>query len=72
MKLRKTRWLALGLGAVIASSLVSAAPNPGWVRYHYGEDHTQVVGARGTDCHGEPVAWGITTDDSTLIYTCID
>jgi len=72
MKMRKTLLLTLCLGAGIATGLVSAAPKPGWVRYYYGEDHTQVVGARGTDCYGEPVAWGIVTADSTLIYTCID
>lgn len=72
MKLRKTPWLALGLGVAISTGLASAATKPGWVRYYYGEDHTQVVGARGTDCYGEPVSWGVVTDDSTLIYTCID
>ncbi len=72
MKLRKTLWLALALGAVIATGLAGARPKPGWVRYYYGEDHTGVVGARGTNCYGEPVSWGVVTDDSVLIYTYID
>jgi hypothetical protein len=72
MKLRKTLLLALGVSAVIAAGLVSAAFKPGYVRYYYGDDHTEVVGARGTNCDGEPVSWGVVTADSTLIYTCID
>ena len=72
MELRKTLLLTFGLIVVIATGLVSAATKPGWVRYYYGDDHTQAVGARGTDCYGEPASWGIVSDDSTLIYTCID
>jgi hypothetical protein len=73
MKARRIGIYALVLATAMGTvSIASAAKVPGWVRYYYGEDHTQVVGARGTDCYGEPVAWGVVTDDSTLVYTCID